>query len=145
MKLEEIMSAKQPVTSGNLLWKRVMQEVHNKSMQQLMYEQKYAWTHERVERPHVTVKKNWMPTTTWKDGSLILHAAPERKLLIFTHTKAMTTFAIDLAVATLGNFCFNSGQLCSGPCEAWFLTKTNSRWRREARRTTADYNGIEEA
>ena len=25
-----------------------------------------------------------------------------------------------------------------------FLTKTNSRWRREARRTTADYNGIEE-
>ena len=44
---------------------------------------------------------------------------------------------------TLGNFCFNSGQLCSGPCEAWFLTKTNSRWRREARRTTADYNGIE--
>ena len=28
---------------------------------------------------------------------------------------------------------------------AWFLTKTNSRWRREARRTTADYNGIEEA
>ena len=32
----------------------------------------------------------------------------------------------------------------SGPCEDWFLTKTNSRWRREARRTTADYNGIEE-
>ena len=37
-KLEEIMSAKQTVTSGNLFWKRV----HNKSMQQLMYEQKYA-------------------------------------------------------------------------------------------------------
>ena len=43
------------------------------------------------------------------------------------------------------NFCVNSGQLCSGPCKAWFLTKTNSRWRREARRTTADYNGVEEA
>ena len=36
-------------------------------------------------------------------------------------------------------------QLCSGPCEAWFLIKANSRWRREAIRTTADYNGIEEA
>ena len=46
---------------------------------------------------------------------------------------------------TLGNFCFKSGQLCSGPCEAWVLIKTNSRWRREARRITADYNGIEEA
>ena len=68
-KLEEIMSAKQPVTSGNLFWKRVMQEVHNKSMQQLMYEQKYAWTHERDERPHVTVKKNWMPTMTWKEDA----------------------------------------------------------------------------
>ena len=45
---------------------------------------------------------------------------------------------------TLGNFCFNSGQLFSGPCEDWFLRKTNSRWRREARRTTADYKGIEE-
>ena len=67
VKLEEIMSSKQPVTSGNLFWKRVMQEVHNKSMQQLMYEQqKYAQTHERDERPHVTVKKNWMPTMTWK-------------------------------------------------------------------------------
>ena len=51
VKLEEIMSAKQPVTSGNLFWKRLMQDVHNKSMQQLMYEQKYAWTHERDERP----------------------------------------------------------------------------------------------
>ena len=68
-KLEEIMSAKQPVTSGNLFWKRVMQEVHNKSMQQLMYEQKYAWTHERDERPHVTVKKNWMPTMTRKEDA----------------------------------------------------------------------------
>ena len=29
---------------------------------------------------------------------------------------------------TLGDFCFKSGQLCSGPCEAWVLTKTNLRW-----------------
>ena len=67
------MSSKQPVTSDSLFWKRVIQEVHNKSMQQLMFEQKYAWTHERDERPYVTMKKNWMPT--------------------------MTTFSIDLGVA----------------------------------------------
>ena len=54
VKLEEIMSAKQPVTSGNLFWQRVMQEMRNKSMQQLMDEQKYACTHERDERPHVS-------------------------------------------------------------------------------------------
>ena len=30
VKLEEIMSAKQPVTSGNLFWKRVMQEVQKR-------------------------------------------------------------------------------------------------------------------
>ena len=33
MELEDIMSTKHPVTSGNLFWKRPMQEVHNKTMQ----------------------------------------------------------------------------------------------------------------
>jgi len=33
VKLEEIMSSTQPVTSGNLFWKRVMQLMHNKSME----------------------------------------------------------------------------------------------------------------
>ena len=33
VKLEEIMSSKQSVMSGNLFWKRVMQVVHKKSMQ----------------------------------------------------------------------------------------------------------------
>ena len=99
VKLEDIMSSKQPVTSGNLFWKRVMQEVQNKNMQQIMYEQRYTWTHERDERPHVTVKKNWMTTMAWKEDALILHSFPERELLNFSHTKAMTTFAIDLAVA----------------------------------------------
>ena len=99
VKLEEIMSWKQPVTSGNLFWQRVMQEVHNKNMQQLMVEQKYAWTHERDERPHASLKKNWMPTMTWKDHALILHAVREGELLNFTKTKALTTFVIHLAVA----------------------------------------------
>ena len=95
VKLEEITSSKQPVTSGNLFWQRVMQEVHIKSMQQLMVEQKYAWTYERDEIPHVSLKKNWMPTMTWKDNALILHAVREGELLNF---KALTTFAIHLAV-----------------------------------------------
>ena len=99
VKFEEIMSSKQSVTSGNLFWKRVMQAVHNKSTQQLMYEQKYAWTHERNERPHVSVKKNWIPNLSWKDDSLILHAVPEKELMNFSKTKALTTFAIDLGVA----------------------------------------------
>ena len=99
VKLEEIMSAKQPVTSGNLFWQRVMQEMRNKSMQQLMDEQKYACTHVRDERPHVSLKKNWMPTMTWKDNALILHAVREGELLNLTKSKALTTFAINLAVA----------------------------------------------
>ena len=99
VKLEEIMNSKQPVTSGNLFWQRVMQELLNKSMQQLMVEQKYAWTHERDEPPHVSLKKNWMPTMAWKDNALIFHAVREGELLNFTKTKALTTFAIHLAVA----------------------------------------------
>ena len=66
VELEEIMSAQQPVTSGNLFWQRAMQAVYNKSMLQLMVEQKNAWTTMRDERPLVTLKKNWMPTMTWK-------------------------------------------------------------------------------
>ena len=99
VKLEEIMTSKQPVTSGNLFWQRVMQEVHNKSMQQLMVEQKYAWTHERDERTQVSLKKNWIPMMTWKDNALILPAVREGELLNFTKTKALTTFAIHLGVA----------------------------------------------
>ena len=94
------MSAKQPVTSGNLFWQRVMHEVHNKSMQHARHAvQKYTWTHERDERPRVSLKKNWMPTMTWKDDALILHAVREGELLNFTKTKALITFAISLAVA----------------------------------------------
>ena len=74
MELEEIMSLKQPVTSGSLFWKRVMQEVHNTIMVNLMYEQDYALTFDGNEQPLVSVKKNLMPTMTWKEDALILHA-----------------------------------------------------------------------
>ena len=41
-------------------------------MQQLMIEQKNAWTTMRDKRPHVSLKKHWMPTMTWKDNALML-------------------------------------------------------------------------
>ena len=68
-------------------------------MQQLMVEQKNAWTTMRDKRPHVSLKKHWMPTMTWKDNALILPAVREGELLNVTKTKALTTFAIHLGVA----------------------------------------------
>ena len=99
VELEEIMSAQHPVTSGSEFWQRAMQAVYNKSMQQLMVEQKNAWMTMRDERPLVTLKKNWMPTMTWKDNALILHAVSERELLNLNQTKALTSFSLDLGVA----------------------------------------------
>ena len=99
VELEEIMSTKQSVTSGNLFWQPVMQAVYNKSMQQLMVEQKNAWTTMRDERPLVTLKKNWMPTMTWKDDALILSAVSERELFNRIQTKATSALSLDLAVA----------------------------------------------
>ena len=117
VKLEEIMSAQQPVTSGNLFCQRAMQAVYNKSMQQLMVEQKNAWTTMRDERPLVTLKKNWMPTMTWKDDVLILHAVPERELLNLHQTKALTSFSLDLGVAEKFGFIEQKkrrGGICAG-------------------------------
>ena len=104
VELEEIMSAKQSVTSGNLFWQRVMQAVYNKSMQQLMVEQKNAWTTMRDERPWVTLKKNWMPMMTWKDDALILQAVSERDLFNGNKSKATSTFSLDLGVAETFGF-----------------------------------------
>ena len=99
VELEEIMSTKHPVTSGSLFWQRVMQEVHNTTTRQLMYEQDYAKTFDADERPLVIVKKNWMPMMTWKDDALILHAVPKGESLNGNKTKALTTFSLELGVA----------------------------------------------
>ena len=99
VELEDIMSAKHPVTSGSLFWKRAMQEVHNKTMQALMYEQDYAKTYDADERPLVSVKKNWMPMMTWKYDALILHAVPKGDLMNGNKTKATSAFSLDLGVA----------------------------------------------
>ena len=96
---EDIMSARHSVTSGSLFWKLLMQEVHNKIMEKLMYEQDYVKTFNADERPPVSVKKNWMPTMTWKDDALILHALSKGELLNSTKTKALTSFSLDVGVA----------------------------------------------
>ena len=76
-----------------------MQEVHNKTMTALMYEQDYAKTYDADERPLVSVKKNWMPMMTWKDNTLILHAVPKGDLMNGNKTKATSAFSLDLGVA----------------------------------------------
>ena len=75
-----------------------MQEVPNTIMVKLMYEQDYAKTFDGNERPLVSVKKNWMPTMTWKEDALILHAVPMGELMNGNKTKALTTCSIDVGV-----------------------------------------------
>ena len=99
VELEDIMSAKQSVTSGTGFWKRVMQEVQNKTMEALIKEQDSALTFNGDQKPIVSVKKNWMPIMTSKDDALILHAVPEKELLKTDKTKATTAFSLDLSVA----------------------------------------------
>ena len=99
VELENIMSAKQSVTTGNEFWKRVMQEVHNKAMQALMHEQDTALAFNGDERPLVSVKKNWMPMMTWKGDALVLHAVPKGDVLKSDKTTTTTTFSLYLGIA----------------------------------------------
>ena len=99
VELEDIMSAKQSVTTGSEFWKRVMQEVHNKVMQSLMNEQNAALSFNGDERPVVSVKKNWMPMMTWKGDTLVLHAVPKGDVLKSDKTTTTTTFMMDLGIA----------------------------------------------
>ena len=99
VELEDIMSAKQSVTTGNEFWKRVMQEVHNKVMQALMNEQDSALAFNADQRPVVSVKKNWMPMMTWKGDALVLHAVPKGDVLKSDKTTTTSTFAMDLGIA----------------------------------------------
>ena len=59
IELEEIMNAQESGTSGNMFWQRVMQEVHNKIMQNAMDTQKNYMLEEPDTRPIVSVKKTW--------------------------------------------------------------------------------------
>ena len=99
VELEEIMSAKQSVTTGSEFWKRVMQEVHNKVMQAMINRQSSALTADSGEYPIVSVKKNWMPMMTWKGDALVLHAVPKGDLLNANKSKVTSAFTMDLEIA----------------------------------------------
>ena len=99
VELEDVMNAKQSVTTGSEFWKRVMQEVHNKVMQSLLNEQEAALLFNADQRPIVSVKKNWMPRMTWKDDVLVLHAIPKEDALKSDKTTTTTTFMMDLGIA----------------------------------------------
>ena len=104
VELEDIMSAQLSVTSGNEFWRRVMQEVHNMTMQKLMYEKDYAETYDGDDKPIVSLKKNWMPMMSWKDNALILHHVPEGELFNNNKTRATSAFSLDLGVAETFGF-----------------------------------------
>ena len=99
VELEEIMSAKQSVTTGSEFWKRVMQEVHNKVMQALINRQSSALTADSGQYPIVSVKKNWMPLMTWKGDALVLHAVPKEDLMNANKSKVTSAFTMDLEIA----------------------------------------------
>ena len=106
VELEEIMSARHSVTTGNEFWQRVMQEVHNTSMRKLIYEKDYAETYDGDDKPIVSIKKKWMPMMSWKDNALILHAVPKAELLDSSKTRATSAFSLDLGVAETFGFVY---------------------------------------
>ena len=99
VELEEIMSAKQSVTTGSEFWKRVMQEVHNKVMQALINQQSAAMSHHSDQFPIVSVKKNWMPMMSWKGDALVLHAVGKGDLMNANKSKVTSAFMMDLEIA----------------------------------------------
>ena len=99
VELEDIMSAKQSITTGSEFWKRVMQEVHNKVMRALINRQNAALTADRGQYPIVSVKKNWMPLMTWKGDALVLHAVPKEDLMNANKSKVTSAFTMDLEIA----------------------------------------------
>ena len=99
VELEDIMSAKQSVTTGSEFWKRVMQEVHNKVMQALINQQSAAMSHHSDQFPIVSVKKNWMPMMSWKGDALVLHAVGKGDLMNANKSKVTSAFMMDLEIA----------------------------------------------
>ena len=98
LELEEIMNASQIVATGSQFWKRVMQEMHNKMMHNVMAEQMRWLVTEPDQRPIVSAKQNAMPRLTWKKGTLVIKALPLTDLLK-TDKKAITDFFINLDIA----------------------------------------------
>ena len=81
IELEDVMNANQIVATGSQFWKRVMQEVHNKIMHNVMAEQMRWLVAEPDQRPLVSAKRNAMPRQTCKKNALVLQAIPLMDLI----------------------------------------------------------------
>ena len=86
LELEEIMNASQIVATGSQFWKRVMQEVHNKIMTELMRKQWDALLKDRGQKPIVFVKKHGMPQLSWEGESLVIHGISKEELMNMAQT-----------------------------------------------------------
>ena len=98
VELEDIMNANQIVTTGSMFWQRVMQEVNNKIMRNVMVEQIRRLILNPDERPIVSAKQNAMPRLTWKRSALVIQALSSKDLLK-TNNSAITDLFIHLDVA----------------------------------------------
>ena len=98
VELEEIMNANQIVTMGSMFWQRVIQEVSNKIIHNVMLEQIRRLVLNQDEKPIVTAKKNAMPRLSWKKGALVIQALSAKDLLK-ADKSAITDLFINLAVA----------------------------------------------
>ena len=98
LELEEIMNASQIVATGSQFWKRVMQEVHNKIMTELMKKQWDALLKDQDRKPIVFVKKHGMPQLSWKGESLVIEAIAKEELLNNRQIN-MVEFYINLDIA----------------------------------------------
>ena len=98
LELEEIMNANQIVSTGSQFWRRVMQEMHNKIMHNVMAQQMLLLATQSDQKPIVSAKQNAMPQLTWKKGALVIKALP-RTDLIKENKTAITEFFINLDIA----------------------------------------------
>ena len=98
IELEEVMNANPIVATGSQFWKRVMQEVHDKIMTELMRKQFEMLVANRDDRPVVSVKKIGMPQLSWKEESLVIQAVPKKDLLNMAQI-TMVEFYINLDIA----------------------------------------------
>ena len=98
VELEEIMNKDQVVTTGSMFWQRVMQEVNNKIMHNVMKEQIRRLVLDPVEKSIVSAKKNAMPRLSWKKGALVIQALSATDLLK-ADKSAFTDLFINLAIA----------------------------------------------
>ena len=98
VELEEIMNAHQIVSTGTQFWQRVMQEVNNKIMHNVMKEQIWRLIQDPDDKPIVSAKKNAMPRLSWKRGGLLIQALSAKDFLK-ADKSAITALFIHLSIA----------------------------------------------